>query len=72
MEPVKKDLFMEAMIMKHRLGQFSLSVAVYFLVGLMWMASFVGCTGTNVIPASKIDNGKVKYILEQFSRCDFL
>jgi len=66
MEPVKKDLFMEAMIMKHRLGQFSLSVAVYFLVGLMWMASFVGCTGTNVIPASKIDNGKVNISWNNF------
>ena len=52
--------------MKHRPGQFPLSMAVYFLVGLMWMASFVGCTGTNVIPASKIDNGKVNISWNNF------
>lgn len=45
--------------MNHRTGQFTLSMALYFLVGLLCMASFVGCTDTKNITTSKIDNGKV-------------
>ena len=47
--------------MKHRIGGIHLSIVLYFLVGLLCMASFVGCSDTNIIPTSKIDNayGKV-------------
>jgi len=50
---------MEAMVMNQGVSRILLSVALYFLVGLLCMASFVGCTDTNIIPASKIASGKV-------------
>jgi uncharacterized protein YcfL len=54
-------LFLEAMIMNHGIRRIHLSIALIFLVGLLCMASFVGCTDTNIIPTSKTDNayGKV-------------
>ena len=60
--------------MNHRIDRIQLSIALYFLVGLLCVASFIGCTGTNIIPTSKIDNayGNSYYILEQSSRCDFV
>ena len=45
--------------MNQRAGRILSSVALYFLVGVLCMASFVGCTDTNTIPASKIAGGKV-------------
>lgn len=45
--------------MKPRTGCIPLSMALCFLIGTLCMASFVGCTDTNVIHASKIDYGRV-------------
>ena len=45
--------------MNQGVSRILLSVALYFLVGLLCMASFAGCTDTNIIPVSKIASGKV-------------
>ena len=45
--------------MNHRIDRIHLSVALYFLIGLLCVASFIGCTGTNIITESKIAYGKV-------------
>jgi hypothetical protein len=50
---------MEAMIMKRRTARIPLSMALFFLVGLLCMISFVSCTDTKIITTSKIDTGKV-------------
>ncbi|RPJ17628.1 MAG: fibronectin type III domain-containing protein [Deltaproteobacteria bacterium] len=63
MEPVQKNLFMEAMIMKHRTARIPLSMALYFLVGLLCMASIVGCTDTKMVQVSKIADGDGKVTL---------
>ena len=41
---------MEAMIMNHRTDRIHLSIALYFLLGPLCVASFIGCTDTNIIP----------------------
>lgn len=41
--------------MNHRKGGIYLSSSLYFLLGLLCMASFAGCTDTNKIPTSEID-----------------
>jgi fibronectin type 3 domain-containing protein len=46
---------MEAMIMNHRKNGICLSISLYFLLGLLCMASLAGCTDANKIPTSKID-----------------
>lgn len=45
--------------MNRRAGHMPLSMAFYFLVGLLCMASFVGCADHNITSAGKIANGKV-------------
>ena len=45
--------------MNHRAGPMPLSIVFYFFVGLLCMASFIGCTDQNILPPSSIDNGKV-------------
>ena len=46
--------------MNQRGGCTRLSMALSFLTGMLCMVSFVGCTDTsNIIPASKLDSGKV-------------
>jgi hypothetical protein len=50
---------MEAKVMGQRADRIQLYIALYFLIGLWCMASFVGCTDTNIIPASKIHSGMV-------------
>jgi len=46
-------------IMKRRAGEMPLIIAFYFLMGLLCMAFFVGCTDHNTNLPSNIDNGKV-------------
>jgi len=45
--------------MNNRASRIRLTVALYFLLGPLCMASFDGCTSTNIVPASKIAYGKV-------------
>jgi hypothetical protein len=52
---------MEAMIMKEKAIRICLAMALYFLIGLFYLASFIGCTDTKIVTASKIadSDGKV-------------
>ena len=52
--------------MNQKVSRILLSVALYFLVGLLCMASFAGCTDTNIIPVSKIASGKVTLSWDSF------
>ena len=47
--------------MNHRIGFIRYSIALYFFLSLLCIASFVGCTDTNIIAENKIANadGKV-------------
>ena len=45
--------------MNHRINRIHLSIALYFIVASLFVASFIGCTGTNIITESKIAYGKV-------------
>jgi fibronectin type 3 domain-containing protein len=50
---------MEATIMNHRTTRTPFSIALYFIVASLFVASFIGCTGTSIITESKIAYGKV-------------
>jgi len=46
--------------MKNKTSLICLSLAIYFLVGLMCMASFISCTNTRIVTSSKIADGDGK------------
>jgi fibronectin type 3 domain-containing protein len=48
------------MIMKNKASLICLSIAKYFLAGLMCMALFISCTDTKIVTSSKIADGDCK------------